>query len=406
MSRKPLEGMRVLDFTHAVAGPFATMFLGDLGAEIIKIERPEQGDGARTMGLPIAGLPRNHSEYHVAFNRRKQSVVLDLGSPRGVEIAKQLAAECDIVVQNFRHGVIDKLGLGFESLRKVRKNLVFCSVSAFGPSGPMADMPANDIIMQGVSGMMSITGEPGGNPVRVGSPISDFSTGAFALSAILAALLVRDQHPEGQHVEVSMLEATLNMMANYVPGILKMGQEIPRVGSGHAQIVPYQAFVCKDGHHVIVGAFTRRFWQKLCDAVGHPEWTDDAKFKSNAARIANRDVLVGMLSEIFRTKSRDEWIAILTGVDVPNSPLLALHETVRSDQVAALDSLITLGEGEAAVQVIRSPIRSTGWEETSAAPAPSLGADTRQVLQRVLGLSPAAVEALDVERAFGPAACD
>ncbi|CAN5297160.1 CoA transferase [soil metagenome] len=399
--RKPLEGLRVLDFTHAVAGPFATMFLGDLGAEIIKIERPVQGDGARTMGLPIKGLERNHSEYHVAFNRRKESVTLDLGSPRGIEIAKKLAAECDIVVQNFRHGVMEKLGLGFDELRKLRPNLVFCSVSAFGPTGPMAKMPANDIIMQGVSGIMSITGEPDGNPVRVGSPISDFSTGVFAFSAILAALLVRDQHPEGQHVEVSMLEATLNMMSNYIPGIMKMDKVIPRVGSGHPQIVPYQAFTCSDGHSVIVGAFTRRFWQSLCGAVGHPEWIEDERFRTNAGRIANRVELVALLSDIFLTKTRDEWIEILTGVDVPNSPLLQLHESVRSEQVAALGSLTTLGEGERAVQVIRSPIRSTGWEEDPATPAPSLGADTQSVLERVLGFSQADFDAFDADHAFG-----
>jgi crotonobetainyl-CoA:carnitine CoA-transferase CaiB-like acyl-CoA transferase len=401
VGRKPLEGLRVLDFTHAVAGPFATMFLGDLGAEIIKIERPGQGDGARTMGLPIKGLERNHSEYHVAFNRRKESITLDLGSIKGIEIARKLAAESDIVVQNFRHGVMDKLGLGFDELRKLRPGLVFCSVSAFGPTGPMAAMPANDIIMQGMSGIMSITGEPDGNPVRVGSPVADFSTGVFAFAGVLAALLVRGQHPEGQHVEVSMLESMLNMMSNYIPGIMKMGIEVPRVGSGHAQIVPYQAFVCKDGHYVIVGAFTRRFWESLCSAVGHPEWTENPNFYSNAARIANRVELVGLLTEIFLTRTRDEWIDILTEFDVPCSPLLALHEAVRSDQIAALGSLMTLGEGERTVQVIGSPIHSTGWDETPAEPAPSLGADTRAVMARVLGFSAADIDAYAADGAFG-----
>lgn len=398
----PLAGMRVLDFTHAVAGPYGTMLLADLGAEVIKIERPGQGDGARTMGLPIEGLERNHSEYHVAFNRRKQSITLDLGSPKGVEIARKLAAQSDIVVQNFRHGVIDKLGLGFEDLRKLRKGLVFCSVSAFGSVGPWARKPANDIIMQGVSGIMSITGEPEGNPVRVGSPISDLSTGLFALSGVLAALLVRDQHPEGQHVEVSMLESTLNMMSNYVPGIMKMGMKIPRVGSGHAQIVPYQAFICRDGEWLIVGAFTRRFWESLCGVVGHPEWTANPHFRSNAARVANRGELVGLLSEIFLTKTRSEWEAILTEADIPNSPVLELHDAIRSEQVVALDSLQTLGEGERQVQVVRSPIRSTGWTETPAKPAPRLGEDTREVLERVLGLSEAQVDAYASDQAFGP----
>src|SRR3974390_1815583 len=304
---KPLDGVRVLDFTHAAAGPFTTMFLGDWGAEIIKIEKPGHGDGARTMGRPVAGLEKGNSEYHVALNRGKKSVVLDLGSKDGAEIARRLAAECDIVAQNFRPGVMERLGLGFETLRALRQGLIYCSISAFGPQGPWADMPANDIIVQGVSGMISITGEPNGNPVRVGSPISDLSTGLFALSGVLAALYARDEHPEGQHVEVSMLEATLNMMCNYIPGIMKMGLKIPRVGSGHAQIVPYQAFLCQDGSYVIVGAFTRQFWESLAKALDHPEWIADPRFATNAARLANRDVLAPLLEEIFRTRPRDAW---------------------------------------------------------------------------------------------------
>ncbi|HWU25338.1 MAG TPA: CaiB/BaiF CoA-transferase family protein [Rhizomicrobium sp.] len=398
---KPLDGVRVLDFTHAAAGPFTTMFLGDLGAEIIKIEKPGHGDGARTMGRPVAGLEKGNSEYHVALNRGKKSVVLDLGSKDGAEITRRLAANCDIVVQNFRPGVMERLGLGFEALRALRKGLIYCSISAFGSKGPWSEMPANDIIVQGVSGIMSITGEPDGNPVRVGSPISDLSTGMFALSGVLAALHARDNHPEGQHIEVSMLEATLNLMCNYIPGIMKMGLTIPRVGSGHAQIVPYQAFVCKDGRYVIVGAFTREFWQRLAKTVGHAEWITDTRFATNAARLANRSALVSALEEIFRARTRDEWIAVLGDADIPASPLLELHEAVCSPQVQQNESLITLGEGETAVQVVRSPMHCSAWDETPTTPAPSLGHDSRAVLADVLGLSTQDIDALERKGAFG-----
>jgi crotonobetainyl-CoA:carnitine CoA-transferase CaiB-like acyl-CoA transferase len=401
--QRPLDGVRVLDFSHAAAGPFATMFLADLGAEIIKIEKPGQGDGSRGMGLPITGLAKGNSEYQVAFNRGKQSIVLDLSSPAGVDVARKLAAVSDIVVQNFRPGVVDKLGLGFKDLSALRPGLVYCSISAFGATGPWSEEPANDIIVQGVSGIMSITGEPEGHPVRVGSPVSDLSAGLFALSGILAALHARNQHPEGQHVEISMLESTLNMMCNYIPGIMKMGLKVPRVGRGHAQIVPYQAFMCSDGHHVIVGAFTRGFWQSLAKAVGKPEWITDPRFATNAARLANRKELIAQLDDIFKQKTREEWMAILKKADVPNSPLLALHESVRSDQVKHCESVITLDDGHGqTAQVIRSPMRSKAWDETPTSFPPALGAQTEAVLRGVLKMSRRDLEKLREVNAFGP----
>lgn len=385
---RPLAGLRILDFSHAAAGPFATMFLGDLGAEVIKIERPGHGDGARTMGLPITGLDKGNSEYQVALNRGKRSVVLDLTTPHGLEVARQLAATADIVVQNFRPGVIEKLGLGFDDLRVLRPKLVYCSISAFGATGPWAESPANDIIVQGVSGLMSITGEPDGGPVRVGSPVSDLATGLFALSAVLAALQARDRHPEGQHVEVSMLEATFNLMCTYVPGIMKMGLKVPRVGRGHAQIVPYQAFPCSDGQWVIVGAFTREFWQRLARVVGHEEWTHDERFATNAARIRNRQELVSQLEAIFLRRTREEWMQLLTDADVPNSPLMELPDAIRSVQARHCNSVVTLSDGKGqTAQVIRSPMRSQSWDDTPTSFPPALGADTADVLRDLLGVA-------------------
>lgn len=393
MTSLPLTGLRVLDFTHAAAGPFATMFLADMGADVVKVERP-QGDGARTMGAPMPGFPPRNSEYYLSINRNKRGIALDLATSRGVEVAVKLAEQSDIVVQNFRPGVMDRLGLGFERLRSVRKALIYCSISAFGESGPWSRRPANDIIMQSVSGLMGVTGEAGGGPVRIGAPLSDYSTGLFALSGVLAALHAREAHPEGQHVQVSMLEASLNLLANYVPSVADLGAKIPRLGRGHAQIVPYQAFACSDGEYIMVGAFTRNFWLSLCTALGHEEWTTDPKFATNSARLRNRDELVGQLSEIFRGRPRDEWLKVLDDADVPASPVLELNDTLELEQVKHDGTVIELTEADRRVSVVRSPVRVDAWEEAPRKMAPDLGRDTAAVLAELLGLTESEIDEL------------
>ena len=397
----PLEGLRVLDFSHAAAAPFATMFLGDLGAEVIKVEKPGQGDGARSMGVPMRGIGPKDSDYYVALNRNKRGIAIDLATAEGTDLAKRLAAECDVVVENFRPQVMPRLGLGFEDLRGLRPGLVYLSISAFGPTGPWSARPANDIILQSVSGLMGITGEVGGGPVRIGAPIADFSTGLFGLSGVLAALLARDRHPEGQHVRVAMIDASLNMMANYVPGVATLGQRIERLGRGHAQIVPYQAFACADGEYVMVGAFTRQFWRNLAVALDRPQWLDDPRFATNAARLANRDVLVGELEAIFATRARAHWLEVLDAADVPNSPVLELHDAVRTEQVEHNGAVRTIDHGTQPVAVAACPIRSDAWGEPPATPAPRLGADTRRVLQERLGLDEAALDALAARHVIG-----
>ena len=393
-SKGPLAGIRVLDFSHAAAAPFATMFMGDMGAEVIKIEKPKGGDGARTMGLPMPMLGPKDSEYYVALNRNKKGIVIDLSKPEGAELARRMAAKSDIVVENFRPGVMQRLGLGFDDLKKLRPGLIYCSISAFGPSGPWSERPANDIIMQSVSGLMGITGEVGGGPVRIGAPIADFSSGLFALSGVLAALHVREQHPEGQHVEIAMLDAALNMMANYIPSVTTLGYKVPRLGRGHAQIVPYQAFLCSDGQYVMVGAFTRGFWQNLARALGHEDWIADPRFSSNAARLANRAVLVGELEAIFKIRPCSEWLGVLEAADVPCSPVLELHDAVRSEQVVHNASLLSIGEAGKEYAVARSPIRVAAWESAPPTPAPTLGADTADVLKQLLDLQAADIEGL------------
>lgn len=390
-SSLPLAGVRVLDFTHAAAGPFATMLLADLGAEIIKIERPGRGDGSRDMGKPLPGFPRRHSDYYASLNRNKKDVALDLSHADGVRIALKLTESSDIVIQNFRPGVMDRLGLGFNALRSARKNLIYCSISAFGAQGPWSEKPANDIIMQSISGLMGVTGELNGGPVRIGAPISDFSTGLFALSSVTAALYARDRHPNGQHIEISMLESSLNMMCNYIPSV-SIGEAIPRLGRGHAQIVPYQAFLCQDQQYVMVGAFTRNFWHNLCRVLDRGKWIDDPQYSTNSSRLKNRNKLVSELEALFALKPRDEWLTILEAGDVPCSPVLDLHEAVKTEQVRSMDSILHLTDGERSIDVVRSPFRSDAWGKAPRVPSREIGQDTGWILRELARMSDDEIE--------------
>jgi crotonobetainyl-CoA:carnitine CoA-transferase CaiB-like acyl-CoA transferase len=377
----PLDGIRVLDLTHAAAGPYATMWLADLGAEVIKIERPGTGDATRNLGSPHFGP--DASEYFVAINRSKKSVSLDLTEPSAVEIVKRLASECDIVVQNFRPGVVERLGIGFEDLRGARTGLIFASISGFGQTGSWKDLPANDIIVQSASGLMSLTGERGGHPIRIGASISDFGSGLFALSGILAALFSRDRFPEGQHIEVSMLDSSIALAANYIPSVATLGETIARPGRTHPQIVPYQAFDCQDGESVMVGAFTETFWRSLAVLLGRADWIDDPRFASNATRLRHRDQLIPPMEEIFRERPRGEWIELLQGADIPCTPIRDLGDATTSEQAVHNGSVAMLDQNGVSVGVTASPIRSGQWAPVEMTAAPGLGEHTGEVLEHL-----------------------
>ena len=398
-SPAPLHGIRVLDFTHAAAGPFASMWLGDMGAEVLKVEKPGRGDGSRFMGESLDGTP--NSDYYASINRNKRDILIDLQSPAGVDLALRLAATSDVVVQNFRPGVMDRLGLGFNALAPVRPGLVYCSISAFGTAGPWRDRPANDIIMQGITGLMAMTGERDGDPVRAGTPVCDYATGLFGLAAILAALFAREAHPEGQHLQVNMFDSTIAMMANYVPAVLSLGRTLTRQGRAHAQLVPYQAFRCSDGEYLIVGAFTDGFWRRLCEAVGLESLLSDGRFTTNAERIANRDALIPVLEQVFATRPRQEWLQVLQDVDVPATPVLGLAEALVSDQARANGTVTELPGTEPHLFTAGLPVRSPQWPEPPRRKPPSMGADTREVLQGWLGLDRAEIDRLAATEVVG-----
>ncbi len=393
MTHRPLEGMRVLDLTRVASGPFTTMLMADMGAEVIKLERPGSGDEVRAMGRRLPGCDPRMSDYYVTLNRSKRSVAIDLSTPTGAEITRRLAACSDVFIENFRPGVADRLGVGFDAVRALRPHVVYTSISGFGSSGPWADRPANDVMMQSLSGLMGVTGEIGGAPVRLGSSISDFATGLFALSGTLAALVARDQFPEGQHVEVPMLDSSIAILPNFVP-MANRGTRIERIGRRHPQIIGYASFECADGKYVTVGAFSEVFWRRLCPLLGHDEWLDDERFVDNNARVAHREILDGELDRVFRTRTSDEWLEALERADVPCAPVLEFHEAIATEQARHNDVVWKMRHGDEAVGVARNPIRSPQWSPYAPVPAPDVGAQTAEVLAEVLGLDDTEIDDL------------
>ncbi len=369
------------------------MLMADLGADVVKVERPGAGDEIRAMGKPLPGCSPRESDYFVALNRSKRSIAIDIQADGGVELVRRFAAVSDVVVENFRPGVADRLGIGFDALRAVREHLVYTSISGFGSTGPWADRPANDVMMQSASGLMGVTGERNGPPVRLGSSISDFATGLFALSATLTALFARDRYPEGQHVEVPMLDSSVAMMPNLVP-YASLGVQVPRLGRGHPQIIGYASFECSDGRYVTVGAFSNLFWRRLCAEVGHEDWLDDPRFATNADRIEVRDEIDDELQRIFRTRTQAEWLATLGAADVPCAPVLELHEAIVSEQALHNETLWWLDHGGQKVGVARNPMRSEQWKLDAPTPAPDIGQHTRDVLTDVLDLDEAEIDGL------------
>ena len=295
---KPLDGLQVLDISRGLAGPYCTMMLGDMGADVIKVERPGRGDESRIWGPPFVGEPYasypGESAYFMAINRSKRSITVNLRVPEGQEVIKQLAAISDVFVENFRTGTLEKMGLGYEDLRALNPRLIYCSISGYGRTGPYARRPGYDFIIQAEGGIMGITGPGGGPPYRVGISIVDITTGIFSATAILAALRAREFTGEGQLIDASLLDTTVSLLANVASNYLVGGVEPPRMGNADFNIAPYEVFHARD-RWFCLGAANPNQWESLCDLVGKPELKDDPRFVTNQDRVANRDALVGFL---------------------------------------------------------------------------------------------------------------
>jgi crotonobetainyl-CoA:carnitine CoA-transferase CaiB-like acyl-CoA transferase len=385
--RAPLAGIRVIDLSHQAAGPWCTSLLGDMGADVIKVEKPGRGDGIRYAGsLP----PELGSLNFVGLNRNKRGLTIDIGQEAGCALVRRLAAKSDVVVENFRPGVMDRHGIGYEALRKLNPRLIYCGITAFGPTGPMAMNPGMDLILQATSGLMALTGEIGGPPIKSAPPVADMTTGMYAAYGILGALLERERSGEGQKVEVAMLDAVVSLFADIATNVLTTGTKFQKFGSGHPDLVPYQAFPAKDGYF-IVACLTNAFWKRLCVAIGRQDLDADERFATMRARVKHRAEIVPILSDVFRTQECDHWIRLLGEHDIPACRVNELEDTLASPQLAANGMVVTVEHPvRGTVRTLAPPVKLSATPPALERLAPALGEHTDQVLHE-FGLADAEI---------------
>jgi crotonobetainyl-CoA:carnitine CoA-transferase CaiB-like acyl-CoA transferase len=368
----PLEGVKVLDLSRVLAGPYATMVLGDLGADVLKVEHPERGDDTRHWGPPFAG---GESAYFLSINRNKRSIGVDLKDPDGLERVQKLAAGADVVIENWRRGALEKLGLGYETLRRANPGLLYCSITGFGP-GPDEDRPGYDFLVQARGGVMGITGQPGGEPTKVGVAISDIVCGLFASNAILAALHRRNVTGEGARIEVPLFESTLGWLANRGQEYLLSGEDTGLIGNAHPSIVPYQTFHASDKPLVVAVGNNTQF-ANLCKVVGRPELAEDERFSTNPDRVANREALISELQREFGERPAGEWAEELRAAGVPSGPVNTLAEVLADEHLLGSGMLQDLDHPSAGhLEMLASPILIDGERLPIRRPPPTLGQHT------------------------------
>jgi crotonobetainyl-CoA:carnitine CoA-transferase CaiB-like acyl-CoA transferase len=389
---RPLDGLRVLDISRALAGPFCTMMLGDLGADVIKVERPGRGDESRSWGPPFVGVPNDsypgESTYYLAANRSKRSLTVNLKSPEGQEIIKRLAAVSDVLVENYLTGSLDKMGLGYEQLHELNPRLVYCSISGYGRSGPYAGKGGYDFILQAEGGIMGITGPVEGPPFRVGVSIIDITTGMFASTAILAALRARDVSGEGQLLDLSLLDSSAAILANVASNYLIGGVEPRRMGNAHFNIAPYEVYRARD-RWLTLGALNQRQWENLCTVVDRQEIIADPLFASNQDRVENRASLAEVLNEAFAARDAREWIEELHQVGIPSGVINTIADVFNHPQAQERELKIEIEHPTAGV--LSFPGYPYKFSETPAQarrPPPLLGEHTDEVLSELLEYSP------------------
>jgi crotonobetainyl-CoA:carnitine CoA-transferase CaiB-like acyl-CoA transferase len=397
----PLAGYKVLDMSRVLAGPWAGQMLADLGAEVIKIERPNQGDDTRHWGPPYLkdrdGNLTTDAAYFFCTNRGKQSVTVDITQPEGQEIIRQLASQCDVLIENYKVGGLAKYGLCYQSLSKINPKLVYCSITGFGQTGPYAQRPGYDFLIQGMGGLMSVTGAPdteGGGPVKVGVAVTDLFTGLYASNAIQAALLERHQSGLGQYIDLALLDVQAAVLANQASNYLIGGTVPQRLGNAHPNIVPYQAFATTDGH-IILAVGNEGQFKRLCQVLKKPKWLKDARYTSNAARVKNRDALCSTISKSLAQHSSQHWLQVLEQHEVPCGPINTIDQVFEDPQILARNMLVTLDDERAGeIQMVANPINFSRSAIDYAAPPPQIGNDTASVLADYLEYSHAELEAL------------
>lgn len=389
-----LDGLRVLDLSRVLAGPWAGQILGDLGAEVIKVERPGRGDDTRAWGPPYLndgqGAPTSESAYYLSANRNKQSVTIDITRPEGQRLVKQLVAESDVLLENFKVGGLKRYGLDYASLAAINPRLIYCSITGFGQDGPYAERPGYDFLIQGLGGLMSITGqpdgEPGGGPVKAGVALTDITTGLYAAIAVLAAVNHRHQTGQGQHIDMALLDVQVATLANQAMNFLTSGTAPGRMGNAHPNIVPYQTFPAADGDIILTIGNDGQF-ARFCEVAGRPEWASDERYATNAARVANRDTLIPALRQTTVMKTTAEWLRLLEEAGVPGGPVNTIEQVFQDPQVQHRGLRIDLSHPlTQSVPLVGSPLRLSGSPVRYQAAPPLLGEHTAEVLTGLLGL--------------------
>jgi crotonobetainyl-CoA:carnitine CoA-transferase CaiB-like acyl-CoA transferase len=374
----PLEGVKVLDLSRVLAGPYATMVLGDLGADVLKVEHPERGDDTRHWGPPFSG---GESAYFLSVNRNKRSIGVDLKDQEGLERVKTLAAGADVLIENWRRGALEKLGLGYKALREENPDLIYCSITGFGP-GPDEDRPGYDFLVQARGGVMGITGQPGGEPTKVGVAISDIVCGLFASNAILAALYRRSATGEGARIEVPLFESTLGWLANRGQEYLVSGEDSGLIGNAHPSIVPYQTFHASDKPLVVAVGNDTQF-ANLCRAIGRPELAEDERYATNPDRVSNREALISELQQEFGKRTADEWAEEIRAAGVPSGPVNTLADVFTDEHVLGSGMLQALDHPSAGpLEMVASPVIVDGEHLPIRHAPPTLGQHTEEGWQR------------------------
>ncbi|HLS68147.1 MAG TPA: CaiB/BaiF CoA-transferase family protein [Kiloniellales bacterium] len=382
----PLAGLKIFDLTRILAGPTCTQLLGDLGADVIKIERPGEGDDTRRWGPPYVknedGSDSDASAYYLSSNRNKRSLTIDIASPEGQALARRLVASCDIVVENFKVGGLAKFGLDYLSLQEVKPDLVYCSITGFGQTGPYAPRAGYDYLAQGMGGMMSITGEPDGQPMKVGVGIADVMCGMYATVAVLAALRHRDRTGQGQYIDLALLDTQVSWLVNEGLNYLTSGEVPHRRGTEHANIVPYNVLPCADGHFIIAVGNDRQF-QRFCTFAGTPELGEDPRFLTNSLRVANREALYEILPTLTKQKTLDEWVDGLAELGVPSGPVNTIDRVFADPQVLHREMKISMpypGTEKGEVSLIGNPIKFSETPIDYRRPPPHVGEHNEEIL--------------------------
>lgn len=383
---KPLEGIRVLDLSRILAGPWCSQHLADLGADVIKVEHPQRGDDTRGWGPPYLKDTKD-AAYYLTANRGKRSIGVDISKPEGQAVIRELVASCDVVLENFKVGGLKRYGLDYDSLKQVKPDLVYCSITGFGQDGPYAKRAGYDFLLQGMGGLMDITGrpddEPGGGPMKVGVAVVDLFTGMYAATAILSALLRRNRTGEGAWIDVALLDVQVSMLANQAMNYLTSGQSPRRLGNSHPNIVPYQAFATEDGHIILAVGNDSQF-QRFCEVAGVPLLASDERFATNRARVQNRKLLIPQLERLIRAKPSAFWLEALEREGVPCGPINTIEQVFADPQVQHRGMKLQLPHPQAGeVDLVSNPIRFDHQNLNADTPPPGLGEHTREVLSEL-----------------------